>query len=143
MVHKCWAIKGDVDIMRDIAYRTERSQYEKVRTVKYSCMYIMYNVLVLRKVEIFLDIVELIYCNKYMEVQLTILQCGISKTWVKAPEIKILFYDINEPVTDKCAKSYRTLSEYPPLFRNTSFSFFFFLKTLMKCLYRVFHDFRV
>jgi hypothetical protein len=36
-------------------------------------MYIMYNVLVLRKVEIFLDIVELIYCNKYMEVQLTIL----------------------------------------------------------------------
>jgi len=80
----------------------------------------MYNILVLIKVEIFLDTVELICCNECMEIAITIMYSGISKTWNKVPEIQIFLYEINKPVTDRCAKSYRTHFEYLLLFRNTS-----------------------
>jgi len=61
-----------------------------------------------------------------MEIQFTIMYSGMSKTWNKVPEIQIFLYDINEPVRDRYAKSYRTHFEYPLLFRNTSpFSFTF------------------
>jgi len=49
---------------------------------------------------------------------------GISKIWNKVPDIQIFLDEINEPVTDRFAKSYRTHSEYPLLVQNTSrFSF--------------------